>query len=198
MNKRYDRAYFDKWYRDRQSRVHQPGEVRRKAAMAIASTEYFLRRPIRDALDVGCGEAPWRTHLRAFRPRLAYQGVDPSEYVVERFGEERNIRQASFGELPSLRLPQFDLVICADVLHYVPDTEIRTGLSEIARLCEGIAFLEVLTAEDEIVGDLQGIIRRPASFYRKTLAKLGMRQIGPYMWLGAGLSDAIAELEKVD
>lgn len=196
MSKRYDRAYFDTWYRDRRSRVHQPGEVRRKAALAIASTEYFLRRTIRNVLDVGCGEAPWLTHLRAFRPRVAYQGVDPSEYVVKRFGIERKIRHASFGELPSLRLGQFDLVVCADVLHYVPDDEIRTGLAEIARVCEGVAFLEVLTAEDEIVGDLQGLIRRPTSFYRRALGKLGMRQVGPYIWLGAALSDGIAELEK--
>jgi SAM-dependent methyltransferase len=196
MSKRYDREYFDKWYRARDSRVHQPGEVRRKAAMAIASTEYFLRRTIRNVLDVGCGEAPWLTHLRAFRPRVIYQGVDPSDYVVQRFGAERKIRRGSFGELPLLRLAQYDLVVCADVLHYVPDSEIRVGLEEIARICEGVAFLEVLTAEDDVIGDLNGLIKRPASFYRKALSKLGMRQIGPYTWLGAGLSDGIAELEK--
>lgn len=196
MTKRYDRAYFDKWYRNRATRVHQPGEVRRKAALAIAQTEYFLHRPIRNVLDVGCGEAPWRAHLREFRPRVVYQGVDRSEYVVERYGTERNIRLGAFGELASLKLPQFDLVICSDVMHYVPDAEIRAGLAEIARLCEGIAYLEVLTAEDEIIGDLEGLIRRPAAFYRKALAKLGMRQVGPYLWLGEALSDAIAELEK--
>lgn len=194
--KTYDRAYFDKWYRNRSTRVHQPGEVRRKAALAIAQTEYFLRRPIRNVLDVGCGEAPWRAYLRELRPRVVYQGVDRSEYVVERYGKERNIRLAAFGELASLRLPQFDLVICADVLHYVPDGEIRAGLAEIARVCEGVAFLEVLTAEDEVIGDLDGLLHRPAAFYRKALSKLGMRQVGPYTWLGEGLSDAIAELEK--
>lgn len=196
MTKRYDRAYFDKWYRNRSTRVHQPGEIRRKAALTIAQAEYFLRRPIRNVLDVGCGEAPWRAHLQEFRPRIAYQGVDASEYVVERYGQERNIRLAAFGELQSLNLPQFDLIVCADVMHYVPNDEIRAGLAEIARLCEGVAFLEVLTAEDEIIGDLDGLIQRPAAFYRKTLSKLGMRQVGPYTWLGEGLSDAIAELEK--
>jgi SAM-dependent methyltransferase len=196
MSKQYDRAYFDKWYRGRGTRVHEPGEIGRKVALAVAATEYFLRRTIRNVLDVGCGEAPWRAHLRELRPRVMYQGVDPSQYVVESFGRERNIRQATFGELPSLGLPQFDLVVCADVLHYVPDAEVRVGLAEIARLCEGIAFVEVLTAEDEIVGDLQGLIRRRASFYRRAFAKHGMRQEGPYTWLGSALSDGIAELEK--
>jgi SAM-dependent methyltransferase len=196
MTKRYDQAYFDKWYRSHGSRVHEPGQVRRRAALAIAMAEYFLRRPIRNVLDVGCGEAPWRAHLRAIRPRVTYQGVDSSEYVVQRFGKERNIRQATFGELPSLRLTQFDLVVCADVMHYVPDRELRTGLREIARITEGVAFLEVLTAEDDIIGDLEGFYRRPAASYRRALARHGMRQVGPYAWLGAGLSDGIAALEK--
>ncbi|MFZ2493588.1 MAG: class I SAM-dependent methyltransferase, partial [Thermoanaerobaculia bacterium] len=169
MTKHYDREYFDRWYRNRGTRVISAAETRRKAALAIATAEYFLRRPVRDALDIGCGEGAWRSPLRTIRPGLHYQGLDPSGYAVERFGKTRGLRQASIAELPSLRLRPHDLVVCADVLHYVEDSEIEAAAAEVARLTLGIAYIEVLTAEDDIVGDLAGLIRRPAAWYRAQL-----------------------------
>ncbi|HEX7153071.1 MAG TPA: class I SAM-dependent methyltransferase [Thermoanaerobaculia bacterium] len=195
MTKQYDRAYFDKWYRSRNSRVNTEGEVRRKVTLAVAAAEYFLHRPIRTVLDVGCGEGAWLPHLRELRPRLSYTGLDASDYVVERFGRERNIRKATFGDLPSLRLGVFDLVVCSDVMHYVPNRELRAGMETIANATDGVAYLEVLTAEDDIVGDLDGLLRRPASWYRKLFRGAGLRQIAPYTWLGPGLADGVAELE---
>src|ERR1044071_7680440 len=38
--KRYDKAYFDKWYR--RERVNSPADIRRKVALAVAQTEYWL------------------------------------------------------------------------------------------------------------------------------------------------------------
>ena len=172
-------------------------EVRRKVTLAVSIAEYYLRRSIRTVLDVGCGEAPWRDHLRELRPRVSYLGLDPSEYVVERFGRARNIRRATFGELPSMRLRGFDLVVCSDVLHYVDEREIRPGVAEIARLTEGIAFIEVLTREDEIIGDLEGMIRRPAKWYRNVFTNAGLTSVGPYCWLSPELKDVTAELERV-
>ena len=196
MSKQYDRAYFDHWYRARGSRVSTHAEVRRKVALAIASTEYFLHRQIRTVLDIGCGEGAWLPHLRAFRPRIQYLGLDPSEYAVKRFGKERNIRRASFAELPSQKLGVYDLVVCSDVMHYVPDAELRTGVRTLAAATDGAAYLEVLTKEDEIVGDLEGFIRRPAAFYRQLFMKEGMTFAGPYLWLSPAFKDAVAELES--
>ena len=60
-------------------------------------------------------------------------GVDPSHYVVERFGRSRNIRLGTFGHLADLALTgPFDLVVCADVVLYVSDGELRRGLDTIA------------------------------------------------------------------
>lgn len=197
MTKNYDRSYFDKWYRSG-DRVHDRGEVRRKVALAIAISEYFLRRRIESVLDVGCGEGAWFTHLRALRPRIHYAGVDSSEYAVAEFGEERNIRFGRFGDLPSMDFQApFDLVVCSDVLHYVPDGEIRRGVPALARLTGATAFVEMLTAEDEIIGDLQGLIRRPAEWYRKALSKSHLVPVGPYCWLSPWLKDEVSELEKL-
>lgn len=193
--KQYDRAYFDRWYRGRH-RVNSAAAVRRKVAMAIAVAEFFLHRPIQNAIDVGCGEGAWYAHLRELRPRATYLGVDPSEYVVERFGRERNIRCAAFGDLASLHLRmQFDLVVCSDVLHYVPDAELRRGLPALASLGRGVFYLEVLTREDEIVGDLQGLIRRPASWYRKEFRGAGLVAVAPFTWAAPDVASDLAALE---
>ncbi len=194
--KRYDRAYFDHWYRGR-NRVSSRDEVRRKVSLAVATCEYFIRHPLRSVLDVGCGEGAWQPHLADLRPKAKYLGLDPSDYVVERFGASRNIRKAAFGELASARLRRpFDLVVCSDALHYVPDDEIRAGLPELVRLAGGVLFLEVLTADDDIIGDLNGMIKRPAIWYRKLFEKVGLLQVAPYSWLAPGLRFDAAELEK--
>ena len=195
MTKTYDRAYFRRYYHDRRTRVHSHAEVRRKVSMAVALSEYFLRRQLRTVLDIGCGEGAWLSHLRALRPRVAYAGLDSSEYVVERFGKARNIRRASFGELPSLGLLSYDLVVCSDVMHYVDDDEIRAGIAEIARICTGVAYVEVLTSEDDVMGDLDSFQFRSAAWYRKLFQKAGMKQVGPYCWLSRELVDDAAELE---
>src|SRR5258708_17559456 len=82
--KQYDQSLFDKWDSGR-GRVHDDSDVRQKVSLAVATTEYFIRRPIRSVLDIGCGEGAWHEHLRVLRPRVHYQGLDPSEYAVERF-----------------------------------------------------------------------------------------------------------------
>ena len=195
MTKTYDRAYFDRWYRNRTTRVNTHAEVRRKVQVAVASAEYFLRRQLRTVIDIGCGEGAWFPHLQALRPRVQYAGLDSSEYAVKRFGKKRNIHLASFADLATLDLGVFDLVVCSDVMHYIPDGDLRAGVHAIAEACDGVAYLEVLTKEDEIVGDLDSFIRRPAAFYRDLFASEGMTFVGPYLWLSPAFQGAVAELE---
>jgi SAM-dependent methyltransferase len=197
VQKRYDQAYFDRWYRGR-AKIGPEPEVRRKVAMALAVTEYFLRRTVRNAIDIGCGEAPWFAHLQALRPKIRYAGYDPSDYVVGKFGTARNVRRGSFGELASLHIRErFDLVICADVLHYLADDEITHGLPQLVRLVRGATFLEVLTREDEVVGDTAGMYRRPSSWYREVFGRAQLVQVGPFLWVPEKLVSDSAALERV-
>lgn len=191
--KRYDRAYFDKWYRSG-SRVTSFAEQRRKVTMVLANTEYFLRRPLRSVLDVGCGEAAWFVHLKALRSKISYIGLDPSEYAVKAFGPHRNIRLGSFSDLSSVT-GRFDLVVCSDVMHYLTDTEIRAGLPHLVKRMRGVAFLEVFTKEDRISGDFDGLHRRRARWYRDTFKSAGLTGVAPYMWVAPVIGENAAELE---
>jgi len=192
--KDYDRRYFDRWYRGRN--LQDKAALGRKIALAVAMAEHYLGRPIRSVLDVGCGEAAWRAPLLKLRPKLHYQGVDSSEYAVATFGRRRNIAFASFGQLGELRFgAPVDLLVCSDVLHYVPTPELRRGLSGFSELCGGVAFIEAFAAEDDIEGDLKGFFRRRASSYRKMIGDAGFVACGSQAWLSPTLAGDASALE---
>ncbi|MEO7066442.1 MAG: class I SAM-dependent methyltransferase [Rhodanobacter sp.] len=197
MTKIYDRDYFDKWYRDPQHAVRSAAELKRKVALAVAQAEYYLARPIRNVLDVGCGEATWRAPLRKLRPGIDYRGLDASEYVVQRYGRTREIGWASFGQLEQLRFDaRFDLVICTDVLHYLKPAELRAGLIGVSEMLEGVAFLEVFTSHDDVAGDRRGFISRTPAWYLREFGKVGLVACGSHCYLGAQLDHQTAALER--
>ncbi|HUG27932.1 MAG TPA: class I SAM-dependent methyltransferase, partial [Gemmatimonadales bacterium] len=128
-SKRYDKAYFDRWYRHPSHRIGGAADLARRVHMVLGVTEYQLGRPVRTVLDIGCGEARWRAPLRRARQGIEYVGVDSSRYVVARFGRSRSIRLGTLGTLSEIGLEApFDLVVCADMLHYVPLAELKRGL----------------------------------------------------------------------
>lgn len=194
--KSYDRAYFDRWYRDPRSRLRAAADVARKVRMVLGIAEHVLDRPVRSVLDVGCGEAPWRRILRRLRPGLRYTGVDASPYVVRRFGARRNIRLGRFGRLEAADLAnRYDLIVCCDVLHYVPATEARAGLAFLADRIEGVAFLEAYTSADDIEGDRHGFLRRTPAAYRRLLREARLAPVGLQCYVPVELADALTALE---
>jgi len=197
MGKTYDRAYFERWYRRPASRLEAPAELRRRVTMAVAIAERYLGRAVRSALDVGCGEGRWRAELRRLRPRLRYVGVEPSDYAVERFGRRRGIVRADFGDLAQLDLGgPFDLVVCADVLHYLDDEELDRGLPALVAATGGAAYLEVLTAAEEVEGDTRGMILRAPEGYEARFARAGLTGVGGHVWLAPALAELPAALER--
>lgn len=196
MAKRYDRDYFERWYRDPATRVADPAELKRKVAMVVSLAEYFLGRPLARILDVGCGEGNWRAPLLRLRPDAFYLGLDPSAWAVQRFGRKRNIHRMAFGQLAGQRFDApFDLILCANVLPYLEAAEIRAGLSGFAELLDGMAFLETWVRGDQVEGDHDGFRARNASWYRKAFGAAGLRQCGPHAWLSASIAPELGALE---
>jgi SAM-dependent methyltransferase len=198
MNRKpYDRAYFDRWYRDPRHKVREAGETRRKVAMVVALAEYYLGRSIRNVLDVGCGEGVWRAPLLKLRPGIAYLGLDSSEYAIARYGRTRNLRFARFADLAAIRFPKrFDVIVCSDVVHYLRAPELVQGLSGFAELLEGLAFIELFSSRDPVDGDKAGFIPRPPAWYRQRFAEAGLMACGSHCYLSPRLHRSVSELER--
>ena len=194
MPKRYDRDYFDRWYR--KGGIGGTRRLARKVALAVATAEYHLERPLRTVLDIGCGEGAWRAPLSKLRPDARYLGFDASEYAVRRFGTRRNLPFARFGDFAHLRpCPPADLLVCSDVLHYLDVRELDRGLPGLAELCSGVAFLEAFAREDRAEGDEHEFRNRPAAFYRRRFDALGFTQLGSHCWLSPSLRGQATALE---
>lgn len=195
MDKIYDADYFQQWYR--RADIGGSARLARKVALAVSTAEYYLERPIRSVLDIGCGEGAWRAPLLKLRPKIQYLGFDSSDYAVRRFGRTRNLHPASFGDFAWLRpCAPVDLLVCSDVMHYVPDRELRAGLQGLGELTGGVAFLETFAAEDAFEGDHAGFHARPARWYRRELGKQGLLPVGSHCWLGPALAGDASALEK--
>jgi len=134
--------------------------------------------------------------LRRERPHLDYLGIEPSAYAVRRYGARRNIRRGGLSSLAaSAGRERFDIVICNDVLHYVPAPALRSAMPALAERLRGVAYLSLFTSADDIEGDLHRYLRRSPSFYRRTFEKAGLRSVGMHCWIPETLAHDRAALE---
>ncbi len=166
-------------------------------SVALSVAEHLLGHSVRNVLDVGCGEGRWALVLRSMRPRLKYVGVDPSDYVVRRYGRSRNIVQGTLAGLARLSLgEEYDLVVCTDVLHYVGAAEARSGLRQIRAVMRGVGYFEVFTSDDEFSGDRAGWQGRSAGWYRRAFIKNGLLPCGMHCYAAPPLHQYVAALER--
>jgi SAM-dependent methyltransferase len=195
--KQYDASYYERWYRRSRVGVGQRDFVERKVRLALGAAEYVLGRRATRVLDVGCGEAPWRALLKRMRPRIEYLGLDTSEYAVARYGRRRNIRRGGLAELGFMDLGDpYDLVVCADVLHYVRSTEVRQGLAAIAPLVGGVAFIEAFTSTDEIEGDHADLQNRTPAVYHRFFGEAGLVPVGLHLYVTRDMHSQLVALER--
>jgi cyclopropane fatty-acyl-phospholipid synthase-like methyltransferase len=199
MTKQYDEAYFDRWYRDPRHRVTTPASVHRKVRLVLGIAEALLERPVQRILDIGCGEAPWRSHFLGERPKAEYIGIDSSDYVVERFGRTRGIRHGTFGTVGQVGLTDgFDCIVCCDVLQYVRSEELGPGLHSVAALLDGVAYLEAFTSADELEGDKRHWHQRTPAWYRQAFRDAGLTAVGMHCYVGPQLLGATLALERAE
>ena len=195
MTKRYDRAYYERWYRGPPG-LERRAHTARKAMLAVATAEYYLGRPIRNVLDVGCGEGSWRAPLLRLRPKLQYLGLDDSDYAVNRYGRARNLRKVAFGQLAELRFERsVDLLVCSDVMHYLPAAELKRGLQGFPELCHGLAFLDLFCRGDAAEGDHEGFFARTPLFYARQFAAIGLLPVGSHCYVMPALQQGVSRLE---
>jgi SAM-dependent methyltransferase len=194
---RYSKAYFDKWYRNPRHRVKSRAELERQVRFVLAMAEWVLGRPVRTVLDVGCGEGNWLPVLARLRPRIAYEGIDPSEYAVGRFGRRRNIQLGGIEDVAALaRRTSYDLVVCCGMLNYLEEAQLRAGLAQVADRTGGLAYLELFTSDDEFEGDTSWPDPKPARWYRREMQKVGLLPVGMQGYVHRNHAGLVAALER--
>lgn len=177
---RFDKAYYDRFYRNAKTRV-----ARRRDALVlgrfVCSYLAFFSLPVRRVLDIGCGLGYFREAVAEHYPRARYHGVEYSEYLCAQLGWEH-------GSVVDYRgRGRFDLVVCQGVLQYLGDAQARAAIDNLGRLCRGALYLEALTAEDwrdhcdRTRSDSQ-VRLRPAAWYRQRLGR-HFRPVGGGVYL---------------
>ena len=163
---RFDKAYYDRFYRNPQTRAVSPAAAKRQATF-IAAYLRHLEIPIDAIIDIGCGVGTLLRALHRCFPRARCQGVEFSEYLCQRYGWT----QASIEDYTATGT--YDLVVCNDVLPYLDDQTCNRALDNLASLSEGALYCGALTREDlphcdPDRTDLQQHVR-PVDWYRERL-----------------------------
>jgi SAM-dependent methyltransferase len=197
-DKRYDAAYFEKWYRNPAHRVKTPAEFNRQVDFVLHMAEWILQRRVRSVLDVGCGEGQWGVALKRRRRRVRYVGVDPSAWAVETHGARRGLRQGGITDLDTVLSPgeRFDLVLSVGMLNYLDAATLRDGLRQVARRTDGVAYLELFARGDAYEGDTDWPRPKPAAWYRTMLATAGFVPVGLQCYVTRAEADRLAQLER--
>ena len=193
----YDQQYFDRWYRDPEHRVFTAAERARRVAVVISVAEYVLGRRVRSVLDVGAGEGHWRAPLIEARPRIKYVGLDPSPYVVARFGRTRGIELGDLETLDPERFGRsFDIVLAVGFLNLIPAKQLAPALRRLRPLIGGVALLELFTDAEPISGDVREYSRSSARVYRSMLKRIDLTPVGLHLYAPQALTGNLGVLEQ--
>ena len=96
-------------------------------------------------------------------------------------------------ELQKLSGRQSDLIVCRDVLRYLPNRDAEEAIRRLARKCRGVLYLHVITREDEIdedASDTEGYFRA-RSWYLSRLRLAGFRDCGMGLFVSPRLKSFV-------
>ena len=189
----FDEAYYQRFYFDKKTSVVDPAHMERLGTFVCSYLKY-LRVPVQRVLDVGCGIGLWKGIVAQHFPGAAYQGVEFSTYLCERFGWQQGSVVDYAAHEP------FDLVICQGVLPYLSPPDLKRALHNLGRLSKGALYVEAVSREDyerdTIDEDLTDnrVFRHRAELYRRGLAE-GCLELGGGVWLSRQAEVPLFELE---
>ena len=190
---RFGAAYYQKFYFNPATRVVTRAEMRSRAAMISAVLDQG-QIPVRRILDAGCGIGLLREPFKTLKPKARYVGLEASDYLCRRYGWV----QGSLADYsPSVA---FDLVVCYDVLQYLPDDVAEKALANLANLSRGALYFSALTLEDwrencNRTNTDRQVRMRSGNWYRRRL-KRHFDYLGFGLWLRRGVVAILWDLER--
>jgi SAM-dependent methyltransferase len=189
----FSAAYFRKFYLDAATRVVTAAEMRSRAAL-IASALKQCQIPVRRILDAGCGIGLLQKPFEEFLPGARYTGLEASEYLCSRFGWTHGSIVDFAARTP------FDLVICYDVLQYLPDAQAARAIVNLSRLSRAAIYVSALTTEDwrencDRSRTDRAVHLRAGAWYRRRLNK-GFHYVGFGIWIRRDVTAILWEMER--
>jgi SAM-dependent methyltransferase len=186
-------AYFQKFYLSPATRVVTLSEMRSRARL-IAAILTQIQVPVRSILDAGCGVGLLRKPFAEVLPRARYSGLEASDYLCKRYAW---IAGSIVDFAP--RQP-FDLVVCYDVLQYLPDAAAASAIANLSRLTRAALYISALTSEDwrdncDRSRTDRAVHLRPGAWYRRRLRK-SFRYVGFGVWLRKDVTAILWDMER--
>jgi predicted TPR repeat methyltransferase len=186
-------GYFQKFYLNAATRVVTAAEMRSRAAL-IAAALRQCQIPVRSILDAGCGIGLLKQPFKKLLPRARYVGLEASEYLCGRYGWIR-------GSVVDFAPPTpADLLICYDVLQYLPDREAARAIVNFRRLSRAALYVSALTTQDwrencDRSRTDRAVHLRSGAWYRQRLSK-SFRYVGFGIWVRKNVTAILWQMER--
>ena len=178
----FDAKYYRRYYESSRTSVVTSQQATAEVAFVLAFCRH-INLDIRRFADVGAGTGWWaREFARQYRKCDEIETFDSSPDAARLYGH----RLADVQELGGRAS---DLVICRDVLRYLPSRDARLAITRLAKKTRGVLYVHVITSDDEVdedASDMTGYFRS-ARWYLRELAKAGFRNAGMGLFVSSRL-----------
>jgi trans-aconitate methyltransferase len=186
-------VYFRKFYLNPRTRVTTPEEMAARAGL-MAAVLAATGIPVRTILDAGCGIGLLRKPFAEVLPRARYRGLEVSDYLCTQYGWTHGSVADYVPRRPS------DLVVCYDVLQYLPDRDAARALANLERLTCAAVYFCALTREDwqancDRKRTDRAVHLRHGAWYRRRLRR-HFRYLGFGVWLRKDVPAVLWDLEQ--
>jgi predicted TPR repeat methyltransferase len=190
--RRFDEAYYHRFYEDPKTRVTSTEEHAALAEFVFAFARYNSVE-IKSVLDIGAGVGLWKRWIDKNAKGVGYTGTEVSQSMCKKHGFlHRDIARWRDRK-------KHDLIVCQGVLQYLPDPDVAPAVANIAAMSKGLVYLEITTRLDlrercDQVRTDSDIHVRNGSYYRGILNKHFL-SVGCGLWWSKEREVPFFELE---
>lgn len=177
--RRFDEAYYHRFYESDKTRVITPEQHDALARFVFGFADWNAVE-VKSVLDIGAGIGLWKNWVEKNRKGAKYLGTEVSHAMCEKHGFlHRDIARWRDRK-------KHDLVICQGVLQYLPDPDVAPAVANIAAMSRGLLYVEITTRSDlrekcDTERTDEDIFVRNGSYYRTILSK-HMVAVGAGLW----------------
>lgn len=169
----FNDRYYRQYYEDTRTAVVTPRMQKNEVAFVLAFCRH-IGVTIERFVDAGAGTGWWAREFAAQSPGTGeIETYDASGDACRLYGHKLVPLQKLSGKAA-------DLVVCRDVLRYLPDEEAAEAIRRLAKKCRGVLYLHLVTRDDEFdedSSDVEGYFR-PVAWYRRRLMEQKFRDCG--------------------